>query len=85
MTYPDPLYSRPEAALSATLTRAGGEPDLVSTSGTEVHYLATGDTTGGLFGLYRWSMGPGRGGADPHFPPNDGGVLLHPLRHGADL
>ena len=67
MTYPDPFYTASEAEITATITRAGAEPDLVRTSGTEVHYLATGDTTDGLFGLYRWSMGPGRGGASPHF------------------
>ncbi|MGH8948217.1 MAG: cupin domain-containing protein [Acidimicrobiia bacterium] len=67
MTYPEFLYTASDAAVTATITRAGGEPDLVRTSGTEVHYLATGDTTGGLFGLYRWSMGPGPGGADAHF------------------
>ncbi|HWL48481.1 MAG TPA: cupin, partial [Acidimicrobiia bacterium] len=60
MTYPDPLYTESNAAVTATIRRAGGEPDLVRTTGTEAHYLATGDTTGGLFGLYRWSMGPGR-------------------------
>jgi quercetin dioxygenase-like cupin family protein len=67
MSYPDPLYEAAKGEISATISRAGGEPDLVRTSGTRVHYLATGDTTGGLFGLYRWSMGPGQGGADPHF------------------
>jgi mannose-6-phosphate isomerase-like protein (cupin superfamily) len=67
MTYPDPLFTGFEPEITATISRAGTEPDLVRTSGTEVHYLATSDTTGGLFGLYRWSMGPGRGGADPHF------------------
>ena len=67
MTYPAPLYTRSEPEITATISRADSEPDLVRTSGTEVHYLATGQTTGGLFGLYRWSMGPGRGGADPHF------------------
>ena len=35
-------------------------------SGTTVDYLATGASTGGLFGLYRWSM-PGTGGPGPHF------------------
>lgn len=67
MTYPDPIYKGQQPENSATISRADSAPDLVRTSGTEVHYLATGDTTGGLFGLYRWSMGPGRGGADPHF------------------
>jgi len=36
-------------------------------SGTTVHYLATGASTDGQLGLYRWEMGPGRGGPDPHF------------------
>ena len=67
MTYPDPLYTASEPEITATISRADSAPDLVRTSGTEVHYLATDDSTGGLFGLYRWSMGPGRGGADPHF------------------
>jgi mannose-6-phosphate isomerase-like protein (cupin superfamily) len=67
MTYPDPLYTASEAAVTATIKKAGDEPDLVRTTGTEAHYLATGDMTGGLFGLYRWSMGPGRSGAGPHF------------------
>lgn len=67
MSYPDPLYIASDATVTATITRVGADPDLVRNSGTEVHYLATGDTTGGLFGLYRWSIGPSRGGADPHF------------------
>jgi mannose-6-phosphate isomerase-like protein (cupin superfamily) len=32
-----------------------------------VHYIATGASTGGKFGLYRWDFGPGRSGPDPHF------------------
>jgi mannose-6-phosphate isomerase-like protein (cupin superfamily) len=32
-----------------------------------VHYLATGASTAGKFGLYRWEMGPKPGGAEPHF------------------
>jgi mannose-6-phosphate isomerase-like protein (cupin superfamily) len=34
---------------------------------TQVHYLATGATTGGLFGLYRYEMTAARSGPDPHF------------------
>lgn len=47
--------------------RPAAPPDLVRANGTTVHYLATGATTNGLFGLYRWSMGPEAGSADPHF------------------
>ena len=32
-----------------------------------MHYLATGASTDGQLGLYRWEMGPGPGGPDPHF------------------
>ncbi len=67
MSYPPSLYASHEPEISATISKSDREPDLIRASGTEVHYLATGDTTGGLFGLYRWSMGPSRGGADPHF------------------
>lgn len=35
---------------------AGSTPDLVLPT-TDVHYLATGASTGGDFGLYRWEMG----------------------------
>ena len=67
MTYPRALYSADDGEVSASIRRADSEPDLVRSSGAKVHYLATGASTGGLFGLYRWSMGPDKGGADPHF------------------
>ena len=67
MTYPDPRYTGDRGEVSATHRGAGPEPDLTYANGTTVHYLATGATTDGLFGLYRWEMGPGPGGPDPHF------------------
>ncbi len=67
MTYPTARYAGATGEASARLRPAGSQPDLVRSSGTSVHYLATGASTDGLFGLYRWSMGPGRGGAEPHF------------------
>jgi quercetin dioxygenase-like cupin family protein len=42
-------------------------PDFRYESGTTVRYLATGASTHGLFGLYRWDMAAGPGGPDPHF------------------
>ena len=42
--------------------RAGLTP-----TGVRCHYLATGETTDGLFGLYRWEFGPGVSGPDAHF------------------
>ena len=62
MTYPRALYSADDGEVSASIRRADSEPDLVRSSGAKVHYLATGASTGGLFGLYRWSMGPDKGG-----------------------
>ncbi|MBW8484645.1 cupin domain-containing protein [Actinomadura parmotrematis] len=68
MTYPPPVYHGENGEISAVLRPSDQGPDLVYPgSGTRVHYLATGATTGGRFGLYRWEMGPGRSGPDPHF------------------
>lgn len=48
--------------------RLTGEPhDIEYPNGGSADYLATGITTGEDFGLYRWNMGPGRAGPDPHF------------------
>jgi mannose-6-phosphate isomerase-like protein (cupin superfamily) len=67
MSYPPPRYLGDTGELTATYRPAGAEPDLTYPSGNTVHHLATGASTGGLFGLYRWEMGPGRSGPDPHF------------------
>jgi mannose-6-phosphate isomerase-like protein (cupin superfamily) len=68
MSYPDPVYLGPGGELTATVRPATAEPELVyPSSGTRVHYLATGARTHGLFGLYRWDFGPQQGGPDPHF------------------
>jgi quercetin dioxygenase-like cupin family protein len=67
MSYPDPRYLGDTGEVSATYRSADAEPDLTYTNGTRVHYLASGASTGGLFGLYRWEMGPTRSGPDPHF------------------
>ncbi|GAA0929461.1 cupin domain-containing protein [Nonomuraea longicatena] len=67
MTYPDPLYFGDNGEASATYRPAGTAPDLVHANGTRVHYLSTGASTGGLFGLYHWVMGPVPSGPGPHF------------------
>jgi mannose-6-phosphate isomerase-like protein (cupin superfamily) len=67
MSYPEPRYTGPAGEASATIRRAGDPADLVYPNGTRVHYLAGGATTDGLFGLYRWEMGPARSGPGPHF------------------
>jgi mannose-6-phosphate isomerase-like protein (cupin superfamily) len=68
MSYPPPLYRGTGGELTVSYRPAGRPPDIVNTrTGNQVHYLATGQSTGGKFGLYRWEMGPGESGPDPHF------------------
>lgn len=67
MSYPEPRYLGEGGELSATHRPADTPPDFSYANGTTVHYLATGASTGGLFGLYRWDMGPEAGGPGPHF------------------
>lgn len=67
MSYPDPIYLGAEGETSAWCRRSDQVPDLTYPTGNTVHYLATGASTGGLFGLYRWEMGPEPSGPGPHF------------------
>ncbi len=67
MSYPPAIYRGDGGEVSATIRRHDCAPDLVYPAGTRVHYLSTGDTTGGLFGLYRWEMTGSPGGPDAHF------------------
>ncbi|MFI6498364.1 cupin domain-containing protein [Nonomuraea typhae] len=67
MTYPDPVYFGEQGEQSASYRPKDHAPELVYPNGNEVHYIATGATTGGLFGLYRWVMGPEPSGPGPHF------------------
>jgi mannose-6-phosphate isomerase-like protein (cupin superfamily) len=62
----DIRYPRAHGETSATYRPGSTPPDLEFPSGTTVGYLATGATTDGLFGLYRWAMSAARGGARPH-------------------
>lgn len=66
ITYPDPVYAGRTGEVSARLRRADHPGDL-ATIGGFAHYLATGATTGGRFGLYRWDMGSEPSGPAPHF------------------
>ncbi|GII00474.1 cupin domain-containing protein [Planobispora takensis] len=67
MTYPEPSYFGDKGEISATFRPAGHQPDLTYQNGNTVDYLATGASTGGKFGLYRWNMGPEPSGPGPHF------------------
>jgi mannose-6-phosphate isomerase-like protein (cupin superfamily) len=67
MSYPAARYLGSDGEVSATYRPVATAPDLVFPNGTRVHYLATGASSRGGFGLYRWEMGPEPGGAGPHF------------------
>lgn len=65
--YPPDLYRGSGGEASATLRPDGAEAELRFRSGGSCEYLATGDRTGGSFGLYRWTFGSDESGPDPHF------------------
>lgn len=67
MSYPEPRYLGDAGEARATIRPDGAPPDLVYPNGTRVDYLATGASTDGLFGLYRWSMPGEETGPGPHF------------------
>lgn len=60
-------YTGADGALSAVRVGADEAPGLVLPPSTTARFVATGATTGGRFGLFRWEMGPRAGGATPHF------------------
>ena len=65
--YPAPVYLGKPGLVNATFRPTGHEPELTYPNGGTVHYLATGESTEGRFGLYRWEMSGPRSGPDPHF------------------
>ncbi|MCF6472060.1 cupin domain-containing protein [Nonomuraea sp. MG754425] len=67
MSYPEPRYLAEEGTHSGALAPADRAPDLTIGGNTQVHYLATGGSTNGAYGLYRWEMGPKPGGPGAHF------------------
>lgn len=66
MSYPEARYLGEAGENSGIFRPASAGPDLMIGE-TAVHYLGTGASTGGQFGLYRWEMGPKRSGPAPHF------------------
>jgi len=67
MSYPEPVYTGETGEASATFRRADQVPELPYRSGNAVSYLATGASTNGQFGLYRWDFSAATGGPSPHF------------------
>jgi mannose-6-phosphate isomerase-like protein (cupin superfamily) len=65
MSYPPPQHFANGEA-TARFRPADTPPELPRPGGA-ASFLATGASTGGKFGLYRWDMGPQPAGADAHF------------------
>jgi mannose-6-phosphate isomerase-like protein (cupin superfamily) len=65
--YPPAKYVGEGGLVSASLRRADVPAELTMGGVGAAHYLATGASTGGAFGLYRWEMGPDPAGPLPHF------------------
>lgn len=64
--YPPDRYTAADPVTTARWRPTDTDPDLRTGIGA-VDYLATGDSTNGDYGLYRWNMGPDLSGPDPHF------------------
>ena len=67
MSYPEPIYRGDQGVINASFRPSDQAPDLAYPSGGTVHYLATGGSTDGGFGLDRWDMAPAPSGPAPHF------------------
>ncbi|HET9757260.1 MAG TPA: cupin domain-containing protein [Candidatus Limnocylindrales bacterium] len=67
MSYPPPKYDGDTGLVSARLRPAGAAPEVRYKNGGTAEYLATDESTGGLFGLFRWNMSAVPSGPDPHF------------------
>lgn len=67
MSYPPVSYRGEGGEISAWLRPSSAPADLTYASGGTCEYLATGDRTGGRFGLYRWTFGEDESGPDTHF------------------
>jgi mannose-6-phosphate isomerase-like protein (cupin superfamily) len=66
MSYPDPRYLGETGEITAAYRPASTPPELPMRTGAS-SYLATGASTNGQFGLYRWDMSGPPSGPDPHF------------------
>jgi mannose-6-phosphate isomerase-like protein (cupin superfamily) len=64
--YPPDRYRGDTGEISARWRPDDAPHELVSGTGS-ADYLATGASTNGDYGLYRWNMGPQQSGPDAHF------------------
>lgn len=66
LEYPEPRYHGDRGEVNAVFRPADTPPE-VSSPGGATHYLATSESTGGEYGLYKAVLGPRSAGAAPHF------------------
>ncbi|RZS37074.1 cupin domain [Herbihabitans rhizosphaerae] len=66
MSYPEPRYLAETGEVSATFRPADTEPNF-GTEKVRWHYLGTGETTGGDFGLYKVEDNGSAWGPSEHF------------------
>jgi mannose-6-phosphate isomerase-like protein (cupin superfamily) len=66
MSYPEPRYLGDGGEATATVRLGTRAPELDGAT-SRTSYLATGDTTDGRFGLYRWDFKGPPSGPGPHF------------------
>src|SRR5262245_33686970 len=67
MTYPAAHYHGDSGEVSARFRESAQPPEVEIGTGAKASFLATGASTRGQFGLYRWDIGPEPGGAGTHF------------------
>ena len=67
MSYPVARYQGDTGEISAVYRPATQAPEMTYGTNTSIRYLATGASTQGDFGLYRWDMGPQPSGPNAHF------------------
>ncbi len=67
MSYPEPRYLGKNGEVSSTFRAANQPPDVAIGQDTSIQYLATGASTHGQFGLYRWDAKPHTRGPNAHF------------------
>jgi quercetin dioxygenase-like cupin family protein len=66
LEYPEPRYHGDKGEVNASFRPAGTPPNISSPGGT-THYLATNESTGGEFGLYKVELAARSAGAKTHF------------------
>ncbi|MCF1592242.1 cupin domain-containing protein [Streptomyces muensis] len=64
--YPEPRHHGNKGEVNAVFRPATTPPD-ISSPGGSTHYLATNESTGGEFGLYKVELGAQSAGAKTHF------------------